>query len=450
MLKQPRLMPFRTIDFKRRAGRASSAGGLALAILFGHSQTCIAADFSGIIGGVVGGMMSQAIQQQQYYQQQQQRQQYHQQQYYQQQQQQQMLYQQRQLDVERQRHDTAVSQARREQARAAAEANKRQLRAATESKAAADKLAQEKAAEEYRLQMEMAEESRKEEVRVWKNKLEHGGNKDLTVFIVAHDTKRVVRNLSGDPQFIGPAQGCYPFKFIEEDRSTSEGRFLADVLYKIKKAGGGGLQMDKCSPKTFGEYDVLIYSPEQLDPEVNKTIKRDDIRPLVEAVNEGHFKTYKVFYKSDYETETQRRNDAIAADEESRNQEKKKIEAEFDSRKLTEISAIYLKSPASGVCLGGASNPGLRDMLGKSDSPFADLVTNTTKVHEMTDANLIFLAIKKRECVAVVAQTAVLKDVIIPALRRDNVPFNYHPASVPPARVKELASQNASITGWFR
>jgi hypothetical protein len=405
------------------------------------------------VGGVIGGMMNQAIQQQQqqqFYQRQQQQQQYYQQQQQQNYLQQQQNYQQtlqlraqqQHQEAERQRQRAAGWATRQEQARARAEANNRQhleaAQAAEEAKAKADQEAQVKAAAEVRLQAEAFEE-RKEEIQALKRKLDVGKD-DITVFIVSHDTKRVVRNLAGDPQFVSPADGCYPFKYINENPSTSGGRFLSDTLEKIKKKGGGSLKMDKCTAKTFGDYDLLVFTPEQLDLETNPTIKPDDVRSILDAVNERHFTQFSIYTKASYEAELQQRSEAIAEDEKLRAANKWKIEAEFKKINDDTIAAIYLKAPASRVCLGGPSRSGVKNLLEQTDHKFADLVTKKSALLEMGDANLIFLSIKKQECFAVVAPKGMLLDVIIPALQRDNVHFDYHPDTISAPEAKALAS----------
>jgi hypothetical protein len=51
------------------------------------------------------------------------------------------------------------------------------------------------------------------------------------------------------------------------------------------------------------------------------------------------------------------------------------------------------------------------------------------------------MLIKQHDCDAVIATTAMLRD-LIPALLRDNVIFDYHPRSVPSDELKEMASTN--------
>jgi hypothetical protein len=100
-----------------------------------------------------------------------------------------------------------------------------------------------------------------------KNTLQQfGSDQDIIVMIAAHDTQRVVRDLSGSPQFVRPAQGCFPFKFMKPDPSTPQGRFLSEVLEGVRKKGGGTVTMNSCTAKNFGQYDLLVFSPDQMDP----------------------------------------------------------------------------------------------------------------------------------------------------------------------------------------
>jgi hypothetical protein len=276
-----------------------------------------------------------------------------------------------------------------------------------------------------------------------KNTLQQfGSDQDIIVLVSAHDTQRVVRDLSGTPQFFRPALACFPFKFMNSDPSTPQGRFLSEVLEEVRKKGNGMVRMNPCTAKNFGQYDLLVFSPDQMDPAENPAIRAENIQPIVDAVKQGSFVQYGKYSKEEFEANAQARADVIAKDEERRLRSKAEAKREFDARDGADISAIYLKSPATNICVGGGPTDPLSALLAKQRVPvFADLFATTTKVLPPADANPIFMLVKQHDCDAIIGATAMLRDVI-PALLRDNVIFDYHAGSVPPAQMKEFASVN--------
>jgi len=224
---------------------------------------------------------------------------------------------------------------------------------------------------------------------------------------------------------------------MKPDLSTPEGRFFKDVWDKIIKKGGGALTGDKCTSKNFGQYDILIFSPDQLD---DPTLKIDDIRPIVDAVDDGAFIKFEIYSRSDFEAEVQKRKDAIAADEARRAQEVLKAKEDFQNRDPDAISAIYFKTQGAAVCVGVPSDNPLVNLLKRSDSPFADLSKGGI-FRQIPDLNAIFLSIKKNECSAVIAPTKLLRDQLIPPLNRDNVVFDVHPGEIPASAVNELGGE---------
>ena len=275
----------------------------------------------------------------------------------------------------------------------------------------------------------------------FKNTLKQfGSDQDIIVLIAAHDTQHVVRDLSGTPQFIRPAQGCFPFTFMNQDPSTPEGRFLKEVVEGVEKKGGGKIKLNPCTGKTFGQYDLLVFSPEQMDPAKNPAIRVENIQPIVDAVNQGSLMQYGKYEKAEFEANAQARADVIAKDEESRLRGKAEAKREFRSRDGADISAIYLKSPATNICVLGGPNDPLRELLAKRKvEVFDDLFATTTKVLTPLDADPVFMSVKQHDCDAVIGTTAMLR-VVIGALERDNVIFDYHAGSVAPPQMKELAS----------
>jgi hypothetical protein len=273
----------------------------------------------------------------------------------------------------------------------------------------------------------------KDEFAELKNQLELSqvlpdGSQDITVLIVSHDTSRVARNLAGDPQFIGPAAGCYPFGLMKLDPSTPDGRFFMDVVDKIRKKGGAGLSMDKCTSKNFAQFDVLVFSAGQLDLDANPGLKLDDVRPIVSAIKEGFFIKFAFYSRDTFEAEVQARKDAITADEQRRTAEKAAARVDFDNRDDGVVSALYMKLPPGVTCVSVSAEGA--DALLRPDSPFTELGTRANQFRAMNDLNTIFLAIKKHECFAVIAPTGLLRD-LIKALNRDNVAFDYDPHAFP-------------------
>jgi hypothetical protein len=270
-----------------------------------------------------------------------------------------------------------------------------------------------------------------------------GSGQDIIVLIAAHDTQHVVRDLSGTPQFIRPAQGCFPFKFMDQDKSTPEGRYLKEVIEGAEKKGNGKVKMTPCTSKNFGQYDLLVFSPDQLEPRQNPTIRVENIKPIVDAVDQGSFMQYgDVYTKTDFEADAQARADVIAKDEERRLRGKAQARREFRDRSDADILAIYLKSPATDICVLGVPTDRLVTLLTDRRVPgFDDLLATSTKVLPSADANQVFMSLKQHDCDAVIGTKAMLMGLFVP-LNRDNVIFDYHPGSVTPTQMKDLMIAN--------
>jgi hypothetical protein len=263
------------------------------------------------------------------------------------------------------------------------------------------------------------------------------GPQDITVLIVAHDSQDITRNLAGDPQFAKSASVCFPFKQMDTDLSTPEGRFLSYVEEKIKRKGNGGLMPNQCNDKNFGQFDILIFSLEQLNVEYNTAIKPNIAKGVLAAYNDGAFKKFdEIYRRSDFEAENQKRLDAIAADEQRRAQEKQKAEDDFKARDGDAISAIFLKTSGGAACIGGGSDSHMPDLVKRSDSPFVDLIAKAAGTHQISDANALFIALKKHDCFAAIGPTKDLRELAA-ALNRDNVGFDYDPGEIAATRVDE-------------
>jgi len=277
-------------------------------------------------------------------------------------------------------------------------------------------------------------------------------DQDISVVIVSHDTQRVTRNIAGDPQFAGQVEGCYPFGQISTDSSLPEGRFFLDVKEKIEKKGNGRVDISKCAAKNFAQYDLLVFSASQLDPEVNPNIKMEDIRPVaaavIQAIKDGTYLKFSdhPYSRATYEAEVQTRKDAIVQDQVKRNADRAEAQNDFDKRDGDDRSALYMKLPPGTTCVL-ADAP--TEQLYQPDSPFAELGTKQSQFHILGDANAIFLALKRHDCSAVIGTTAMLRDDLIPALKRDGVAFDYDPhflAAVPPAVAAVPSPPTAQVT----
>lgn len=269
--------------------------------------------------------------------------------------------------------------------------------------------------------------------------LPFGAPDDIIVLIAAHDTPRVIRDLSGIPQFVHPAEGCFPFKFMKSDPSTPMGRFLVSVMDGVKKRGGRNVSMAPCTAKNFGQFDILVFTPDQMDPATNPDIRADQIGPIIEAVKGGAYTQYgDRFTKADFEAEAQARADTIAHDDEVRGRAQAEAMHAFKGRlDATELAAISMKSPATNICVVGTAETAAM-LTAHKMSVFADLFSATTTVLAPLEAGPVFMAVKQHDCDAIVGSTADLRKVI-PALERDNIVFDYHAGSVTTAEVKAYA-----------
>jgi len=249
---------------------------------------------------------------------------------------------------------------------------------------------------------------------------------DITALIAAHDTAHVIRNLSGDPSFTKPATLCFPFQKPEQsDASSSDGRFFLNVLEKIKKKGGNGLIPVPCDTTNFGQFDILVFVRGQLE-----NTSGEQIQKIADAVADGAFVKFgDVYKKTAFLDESEGRKQKIETDDRQRAQERSKSKEEFEKRDASAVSAIYIASPASAICIAGPVDGRLASKVKAADSPFADLVGNPTTFRETATAETIFLAIKQKECLAAVAATQVLRDVI-KGLDRDGIQFDYHSGSL--------------------
>jgi hypothetical protein len=291
----------------------------------------------------------------------------------------------------------------------------------------------EKAKEAEQATKEAAVTHRKAEVAHFKTQLILDGvlssiNDDVTVVIAAHDTPRVIRNLSGAPIFTKAATVCFPFGRYSSaiDTSTSNGRFLLDVLEQVKKRGGGRVEMGDCDATNFAQFDLLAFTGAQLDdPDLTPGL----VKRVVEAVHEGTFVIFGRYAKSDFLDASKGRGATIANDAEKQAQQREKWKDDFEKRDADAVSAIYLKKPASTICVAGPVDGRLVSRIKATDSPFADLLGSPPGFQEESTAEAIFIAIKERQCEVAVASTKVLREVI-KGLNRDEIFFDDHGGSL--------------------
>ncbi len=214
-------------------------------------------DPGAIVGGILGGIMQ--LQQQQQQQQQLQ-------------QQQRMLEQQRQanqqIEAERQR---AAIQAQQEGARQAARLRQQQLAA-------------EKAAAEAKAKAESLNRLRSDPLFMT---IVGADNRDLTVLVVGQDTENISHNEKGEAVFPKGASVCLPFGAMSTDPNSIEWRFMASVKKQMEQASnvaGSSIIFTTCSPASFGEYDLIVFSRAQIT-----TGPMEILSPLAEALRKRRF-----------------------------------------------------------------------------------------------------------------------------------------------------------------
>ena len=266
--------------------------------------------------------------------------------------------------------------------------------------------------------------------------------RDVTALIVGKDTRNVVRNMQGDPAFQQKTSACLPFGGIASEPGTPESRFLADAKAAIERKGGAAIGMTLCDPAELGRYDLVIFSAEQV-----ATGSAGALSAVIHALKTRQFVSYTTFTTAAFDAEEQARNAAAQAEEARKAAAREAAEADFQARDASAVSAIYATSPAPVVCLIATTDvDGLRYLLKRPDSPFADVVAASSAIRELASADAIFIAFKTHGCAAAVAPAGVLQPVVA-ALHRDGVDIQLHAATIAGDRLagwKDLSAQDAA------
>jgi flagellar biosynthesis GTPase FlhF len=413
--------------------------GVALSILFAGAPPPAQARNNGVgigIGvvgalGVLGALAAQA-QANQAAAQQQQLQQQQQQQYYLQQQQ--AAQAQQQIAQERQR-EAAEAQERvqqRQQAEIDAKARQHAAEVKAAAKVQADAIAlakQQQAVQEAQTrQMQAADAKAIAEAAALAAKLRADpaftavvgpDSRDITVLVVGQDTANVVRNLNGDPTFQNGANACLPFGGITADQNSIQWRFLMDVQKQVEHKGGlanASLVLTECEPVDFAKADLIVFSHDQL-----ANGPAGVLGPLLDLIRSHNFVVFGTYTIAGF----QAAEDAKASAERDEQVHQKAVReaalTSFQTRDPAVVSAIHLDKPSAIVCVLSSGDPdGLSYLIKRPKSPFAGLVTPATVIRQFSSPNDIFIAMKRRDCLAAVAPAGVLKTVMA-ALVRDGV-----------------------------
>jgi hypothetical protein len=375
-----------------------------------------------------GILQQQQLQQQQ----QQQQQQTQQRQQYQQQQQQQRLLQQQQQRQEQDARQQAEVEAK---AKADVDAKARQ-RQADINRQKAQAAAKASADAHERRDRDAANKLRADPALVT---LLGTDKRDVTTLIVGHDTLNVVRNLQGEPAFQRNTTACLPFGGIASDPSTLEWRFLASVKAGIEQKGGAPIVMTACDPADIGHFDLIVFSADQV-----ATGSPAALSAVVDALRTRQFVTYSMFTVADFEVDERAKIAAAQAEQARQTAAREAARADFQARDPSVVSAIYDALPAPVVCLIATTDvDGLRYLLKRQDSPFADLVTAASTIRELASTDAVFIAFKEHECAAAIAPAGMLKPVVV-ALNRDSVGVEVHAGTIGSDRLAQWKDLSAA------
>ena len=307
-------------------------------------------------------------------------------------------------------------QEERRQAAAAAEEKAKQRQPAEAAAKARHQDAKAKAdAEEHRIR-EAAKKLRADPALV----AALGANpRDITALIVGKDTQAVIRNLKGDPAFQLAPMACFPFGGLTTQPGSPEMRFLSGVMADIAQKGGlpgASIIPRVCDLSDIGRYDLVIFSSDQV-----ATGSSEILSTLVAALGSRQLVAFGTFPVANFDAGENAKVAAAHAEEARKAAQRQTARSSFQARDPAVISAIHLDSPATVVCLMTSPDAkGVRYLLKRSNSPFAGLVNGNSAILEVPTADAVFIALKKRDCVAAVAPAGALKDVVA-ALTRDNV-----------------------------
>jgi multidrug efflux pump subunit AcrA (membrane-fusion protein) len=319
---------------------------------------------------------------------------------------------QQQIDDERRQAaaDAADKAKQRQQAEAAARARQQQA----ELKAQAD--AKVKAAADEKKNREATRKLLAEPALV---AVLGSDPRDITALVVGKDTPTVIRDLNDQPMFQTAPVACFPFGGLTTQPGGPEMRFLAGVMADILRKGGlstASVTPRVCDSSEIDRYDLVIFSSGQV-----ASASLESLTPVVNALEGKRFVAFGTFTVSSFDANEKAKIDEAHAEESRKAAERKAAIDSFQLRDPAVISAIYLNSPASVVCLMAPDVEGVTYMAKRGDSPFASLVDGGSTFLVVASANAIFLDLKKHDCFAAIAPAGALKAVVA-ALTRDKVP----------------------------
>jgi hypothetical protein len=307
---------------------------------------------------------------------------------------------------------------RQRTAKAKADADERKRQEVT---AAEERKRQELAAGEERKRKEAANKLRSDPVLVG---VLGPDKRTVTVLVVGQDTSNVVRNLKGEPVFQKLVSACLPFGAISADPNTIEWRFLDGLQGQIAVKGGAPISMTLCTPAELRRYDLLIFTSAQVADAALEVLS-----PVVDALRKHQLILFGKYSIADFEAQEKAKLASAEAEEQRKEAKREEAVKTFGTRDATIVSAIYLQSPAPSICLIASSDTeGLRYLLQRPDSPFVDLAGKST-FREFPSADAVFIALKKRECVAAIAPAGALR-AVVSALTRDGLQIDIHGGTV--------------------
>ena len=361
---------------------------------------------------------------------------------YLQQQQQQQQQQQAQQQIQQERQRAAVEAQEKVRQRQQAEADARARQHQAELKAAADAQAR---AGAFERQQEAEHARAVAEAQAVKAKLRTDpafttilgpDNRDITVLVVGQDTANVVRDLNGDPIFQKGANACLPFGGISPDQNTIEWRFLLDVQKRVEQKGSlpnGSLVLTGCDENAMAHSDLIVFTRDQLSNGAYETLS-----PLLDLLRSRQYVLFATYTIAGFQAAEEAK--AVAERDEQARQKATREAAltSFQTRDASVVSAIHLDKPAPIVCiLSSGDTDGLSYLIKRAKSPFAGLVTQASVIRQFSSPNDIFIAMKRRDCLAAVAPASVLKTVMA-ALVRDGVKIEVESGTI----------SDSDVAGW--
>ena len=192
-----------------------------------------------------------------------------------------------------------------------------------------------------------------------------------------------------------------------------------DVQKQVEHKGGlanASLVLTNCEPTDLAHADLIVFSHDQL---ANGSV--EVLSPLLDLLRSHRYVVFNTYTIASF----QAAEDAKAAaerGEQAREQATREAAlTSFQTRDPSVVSAIHLDKPAPIVCiLSSGDTDGLSYLIKRAKSPFAGLVARASVIRQFSSPNDIFIAMKRRDCLAAVAPAGVLKTVMA-ALVRDGV-----------------------------